>query len=360
MKCGIVGLPNVGKSTLFNCLSRSKALAANYPFATIDPNVGIIPVPDSRLNQLSELFKPQNTFPATVEIVDIAGLVKGASKGEGLGNKFLSNIKETNAIMHVLRCFDDNNITHVDGSVNPIRDKEIIDYELMVKDIEIIEKKINSLSRLANIGDKTALNQVDILNKYKDKLSQGFPARSYSFDNDDFINELHLLTKKPVLYVCNVDQNSLNGNQYTESVSNKIKNEDSNMIIIAAGIESEINELDNYDDRKMFLEDLGLSESGASKLIKETHNLLNLSTFYTAGKKEVRAWTFKKGSKAPQVAGIIHSDFEKGFIKADVIKYNDYINFGSELKVKEAGKLKTEGKEYVVIDGDIINFKFNT
>ena len=359
MKCGIVGLPNVGKSTLFNCLSRSKALAANYPFATIEPNVGIIPVPDSRLNQLSELFKPQNTFPATVEIVDIAGLVKGASKGEGLGNKFLSNIKETNAIMHVLRCFDDNNITHVDGSVNPIRDKEIIDYELMVKDIEIIEKKINSLSRLANIGDKTALNQVDILNKYKDKLSQGLPARSYSFDNDDFINELHLLTKKPVLYVCNVDQNSLNGNQYTESVSNKIKNEDSNMIIIAAGIESEINELDNIQDRNDFLNDIGLNEPGVNKIIRSVYSLLGLQTFFTAGEKEVKAWTIKEGSLAPKAAGKIHTDFEKGFIRAEVIAFDDMIKYGSELTCRENGKIFIEGKNYLVKDGDIIHFRFN-
>ena len=294
MKCGIVGLPNVGKSTLFNCLSRSKALAANYPFATIDPNVGIIPVPDKRLDKLTKLFNPQNTLSATVEIVDIAGLVKGASKGEGLGNKFLANIKETNAIMHVLRCFDDDNVTHVDGSINPIRDKEIIDFELMVKDIETIDKKINSLFRLANIGDKTAVNQVDILKKYKEKLSEGISARSFSLDNDDFMEELQLLTNKPVLYVCNVDQESMDGNEYTKTVSEHIKNEDAKMIIIAAGIESEINELDSEDDRNDFLTDLGLNEPGVNKIIRTTYSLLGLETFLLLERKKSELGLLKK------------------------------------------------------------------
>ena len=359
MKCGIVGLPNVGKSTLFNCLSRSKALAANYPFATIDPNVGIIPVPDKRLDKLSTLFNPQNTLSATVEIVDIAGLVKGASKGEGLGNKFLANIKETNAIMHVLRCFDDDNVTHVDGSVNPIRDKEIIDFELMVKDLETIDKKINSLSRLANTGDKIAVQQIDILDKYKRKISEGFSARSFSIDHDEFIDELQLLTNKPVLYVCNVDQDSMNGNEYTKIVSEHIKNEDSRMIIIAAGIESEINELDSPEDRNEFLKDLGLNEPGVNKIIRITYSLLGLQTFFTAGEKEVRAWTIKKDSSAPQAAGKIHTDFEKGFIRAEVISFDDMIQYGSELACREKGKISIEGKTYQVKDGDIIHFRFN-
>jgi len=359
MKCGIVGLPNVGKSTLFNCLSRSKALAANYPFATIEPNVGIIPVPDKRLDELSTLFNPQNTLYATVEILDIAGLVKGASNGEGLGNKFLANIKETNAIMHVLRCFDDDNVTHVDGSVNPIRDKEIIDFELMVKDLETIDKKINSLSRLANTGDKIAVQQIDILDKYKRKISEGFSARSFSIDNDEFIDELQLLTNKPVLYVCNVNQDSMNGNEYTKIVSEHIKNEDARMIIIAAGIESEINELDSIEDRNEFLKDLGLQEPGVNKIIRNTYSLLGLQTFFTAGEKEVRAWTIKKDSSAPQAAGKIHTDFEKGFIRAEVISYHDMIEYGSELACRERGKISIEGKTYQVKDGDIIHFRFN-
>ena len=359
MKCGIVGLPNVGKSTLFNCLSRSKALAANYPFATIDPNVGIIPVPDKRLDKLSHLFNPQNTLSATVEIVDIAGLVKGASKGEGLGNKFLANIKETNAIMHVLRCFDDDNITHVDGSIDPIRDKEIIDFELMVKDLETIDKKIGSLRRLSNTGDKTAIQQIDILGKYKEKLSEGFPARSFDIDHDEFIDELQLLTYKPVLYVCNVDQNSMGGNKYTKTVSEQIKNEDAKMIIIAAGIESEINELESEEDRNEFLNDIGLKEPGVNKIIRTTYSLLGLQTFFTAGEKEVRAWTIKKNSSAPQAAGKIHTDFEKGFIRAEVIAFDDMIQYGSELACREKGKVSIEGKAYLVKDGDIIHFRFN-
>tara|TARA_B100001057_G_scaffold501126_1_gene620875 strand:+ start:16024 stop:17106 length:1083 start_codon:yes stop_codon:yes gene_type:complete len=359
MKCGIVGLPNVGKSTLFNCLSRSKALAANYPFATIDPNIGIIPVPDKRLNQLSKLFNPQNTISATVEIVDIAGLVKGASKGEGLGNKFLSNIKETNAIMHVLRCFDDDNITHVDGNVNPVRDKEIIDYELLVKDLETLDKKINSLNRLANTGDKTAVSQIEILKKYKEKLSEGKSARSFEIDDDEFIDELQLLTNKPVLYVCNVDQNSMEGNNYTKQISDKITDENAKMIIIAAGIESEINELESEDDRNEFLKDIGLNEPGVNKIIRSTYSLLGLQTFFTAGEKEVRAWTIKKESLAPKAAGKIHTDFEKGFIRAEVIAFDDMIKYGNESKCRENGKIFIEGKNYTVKDGDIIHFRFN-
>ena len=363
MKAGIVGLPNVGKSTLFNCLSNTKAQSANFPFCTIDPNIGLVNIPDKRLNKLVELVGPEKIVPNSVEIVDIAGLVKGASKGEGLGNQFLSNIRETNAIIHVLRCYHDENITHVEGSVDPLRDKEIIDFELKLKDLETIEKRKEKISRAAKTGDKNSIIELNLLEKLITIINDGnsINSSSLSVDENNLIKSMSLLSIKPVLYVCNVDEKNIKSpSDELKSIVNNLKTTGSNVIVLAAKTEEEINELDNYDDRKMFLEDLGLSESGASKLINETHNLLNLSTFYTAGKKEVRAWTFKKGSKAPQVAGIIHTDFEKGFIKADVIKYNDYINFGSELKVKEAGKLKTEGKEYVVIDGDIINFKFNT
>ena len=363
MKAGIVGLPNVGKSTLFNCLSNTKAQSANFPFCTIDPNIGLVNIPDERLNKLVELVGPEKIVPNSVEIVDIAGLVKGASKGEGLGNQFLSNIRETNAIIHVLRCYHDENITHVEGSVDPLRDKEIIDFELKLKDLETIEKRKEKISRAAKTGDKNSIIELNLLEKLITIINDGnsINSSSLSVDENNLIKSMSLLSIKPVLYVCNVDEKNIKSpSDELKSIVNNLKTTGSNVIVLAAKTEEEINELDNYDDRKMFLDDLGLSESGASKLIKETHNLLNLSTLYTAGKKEVRAWTFKKGSKAPQVAGIIHTDFEKGFIKADVIKYNDYINFGSELKVKEAGKLKTEGKEYVVIDGDIINFKFNT
>ena len=363
MKAGIVGLPNVGKSTLFNCLSNTKAQSANFPFCTIDPNIGLVNIPDKRLNKLVELVGPEKIVPNSVEIVDIAGLVKGASKGEGLGNQFLSNIRETNAIIHVLRCYHDENITHVEGSVDPLRDKEIIDFELKLKDLETIEKRKEKISRAAKTGDKNSIIELNLLEKLITIINDGnsINSSSLSVDENNLIRSMSLLSIKPVLYVCNVDEKNIKSpSDELKSIVNNLKTTGSNVIILAAKTEEEINQLDNYDDRKMFLDDLGLSESGASKLIKKTHNLLNLSTFYSAVKKEVRAWTFKKGSKAPQVAGIIHTDFEKGFIKADVIKYNDYINFGSELKVKEAGKLKTEGKEYVVIDGDIINFKFNT
>ena len=363
MKAGIVGLPNVGKSTLFNCLSNVKAQSANFPFCTIEPNIGLINIPDERLNKLVDLISPEKVVPNSVEIVDIAGLVKGASKGEGLGNQFLSNIRETNAIIHVLRCYEDDNITHVEGSVDPLRDKEIIEFELKLKDIETLNKRKEKISRAAKTGDKKSINELKTLDEILKKLNNENYLNIEDFKIDDlaFVKSMSLLSLKPVLFVCNISENDLKSqNNNLNRLIDKLNETGSKVIVMAIKTEEEINDLDNYEDRKLFLDDLGLEEPGSSRLIRETHELLNLSTFYTAGKKEVRAWTFKKGLKAPRVAGIIHSDFEKGFIKAEVIKFDDYINFGSELKVKEAGKLKTEGKEYVIIDGDIVNFRFNT
>ena len=364
LQCGIVGLPNVGKSTLFNCLSNAKAQSANFPFCTIDPNVGVITVPDERLNVLARLVHPQRIVPTTVEIVDIAGLVKGASKGEGLGNKFLANIRETDAIIHVLRCFDDDNITHVDGSVNPVRDKEVIDYELMLKDLETIEGRITRVQKQAQTGgDKQAKVQYEVLCRYKEALEQGKAARTVQFESKEELKAAHdlfLLTNKPVLYVCNVDDTSAaTGNRYVDAVREAVKEEGAEILVVAARVESEIAELDSYEDKQMFLAEIGLEESGVNRLIKAAYKLLNLETFLTAGPQEVRAWTFRRGSKAPQCAGVIHSDFEKGFIRAEVIKYDDYVALGSEAAVKEAGKMYVEGKDYVVQDGDIMHFRFN-
>ena len=364
LKCGIVGLPNVGKSTLFNCLSSAKAQSANFPFCTIEPNVGMITVPDERLNKLVEMCNPRSVVPATVEIVDIAGLVKGASKGEGLGNKFLANIRETDAILHVLRCFDDDNITHVDGSVDPVRDMEIINYELQLKDLETIDSRLAKTEKTAKSGgDKTAKMQLNVLQAYKEALEQGKPARSVIFETPEeqkFARELFLLTNKPVLYVCNVDDSSASaGNAYVDAVKKAIEGDNSQLMIVAAATESDIAELETPEERAEFLKEIGLEESGVNRLIRAAYSLLDLQTYFTAGPDEVRAWTFLRGTKAPQAAGIIHTDFEKGFIRAEVIKYDDFVALGSENAVKEAGKMGVEGKEYIVKDGDIMHFRFN-
>ena len=362
LKCGIVGLPNVGKSTLFNCLSNAKAQSANFPFCTIEPNVGVITVPDVRLNKLAELVKPQNVVPTTVEIVDIAGLVKGASQGEGLGNKFLGNIRETDAILHVLRCFDDGNVVHVDGSVDPIRDKEVIDMELQLKDLETVQARATKIKKAAQTGDKEAAKSYGFYEKVITVLESGQSARSLALEDTELLmmKELQLLTAKPVMYVCNVDEGSvLTGNGHVERVQAAANSEGASVMIIGAAIEADIAELDDAEERQMFLADLGLEEAGVAKLIRKAYELLDLQTYFTAGEKEVRAWTFRRGYKAPQAAGVIHTDFQKGFIRAEVMGYDDFVHFGSEAAVKEAGKLSVEGKEYLVQDGDIMHFRFN-
>ena len=363
MKAGIVGLPNVGKSTLFNCLSNAKAQSANFPFCTIDPNIGVVNVPDPRLERLESLVQPEKVIPATVEIVDIAGLVRGASNGEGLGNQFLSNIRETDAILHVLRCFDNDNIVHVDGSVDPIRDKETIDLELQLKDLETVEKRLEKVSRAARTGNKEAIKEKEVLDKLQQGLAAATSVRALPISDYDrlaYVKTMQLLTDKPVLYVCNVDESSaVNGNAYVDQVRQVAEAEQADVLVLAVSTEADINELDTYEERQLFLDDMGLTEPGAAKLIRAAYAMLNLHTYFTAGEKEVRAWTVLQGSTAPQAAGVIHTDFEKGFIRAEVISYVDYDNYASEAKVKEAGKMRVEGKDYVVQDGDVMHFRFN-
>jgi GTP-binding protein YchF len=362
MKAGIVGLPNVGKSTLFNCLSNAKAQSANFPFCTIEPNIGVVNVPDKRIEKLEELVNPERVMPATVEIVDIAGLVKGASKGEGLGNQFLANIRETDAILHVIRCFDNDNIIHVDESVDPVRDKETIDIELQLKDLETVEKRLERVKRTAKTGNKDAQAELVVLLKIEETLLKGISVRALSFNEkeQEFVQSLQFITAKPVLYVCNVDEGAaVSGNDYVEKIRAAVKDENAEVIVLAVGTEADITELDDYEERQMFLADIGLEEAGVARLVRSAYKLLNLQTYFTAGVKEVRAWTIPIGSTAPQAAGVIHTDFEKGFIRAETIAYEDFVSFGSEAKVKEAGKMRVEGKEYIVKDGDVMHFRFN-
>jgi GTP-binding protein YchF len=362
MKAGIVGLPNVGKSTLFNCLSNAKAQSANFPFCTIEPNLGVVNVPDKRIEKLEELVNPERVIPATVEIVDIAGLVKGASKGEGLGNQFLANIRETDAILHVVRCFDNDNIIHVDTSIDPVRDKETIDIELQLKDLETVEKRLERVKRTAKTGNKEAQAELVVLLKIEETLLKGISVRALDFSEKElgFVQSLQFITAKPVLYVCNVDENSaVSGNHYVEKIREAVKDENAEVIVLAVGTEADITELDDFEERQLFLEDIGLKEAGVSRLVRSAYKLLNLQTYFTAGEKEVRAWTISIGFTAPQAAGVIHTDFEKGFIRAETIAYDDYVAFGSESKVREAGKMRVEGKDYVVKDGDVMHFRFN-
>jgi GTP-binding protein YchF len=362
LQCGIVGLPNVGKSTLFNALTAGKALAANYPFATKDPNVGVITVPDKRLDKLTEFVQPKSVVPTVIEIVDIAGLIKGASKGEGLGNQFLANIRETNAICHVVRCFDNDQVIHVDGSVDPVRDKDIIDTELIFKDLETLDKRLEKINKAAKTGNKDAVATAELGKRLKAHMEDAKPARSFAQDEKEeaFVKDLMLLTSKPILYVCNVDENSVkNGNKYTEAFKAAVADEKAEVILVCANIEAEIIQLDDPEEKEMFLEEMGLTEPGVNRLIFACYTLLDLITYFTAGEKEVRAWTIVRGTKAPGAAGVIHTDFERGFIRAEVIGYDDYETYKSEAAVKEAGKFKVQGKDYTVADGDVMHFLFN-
>lgn len=363
MKCGIVGLPNVGKSTLFNCLSNAKAQSANFPFCTIEPNVGMVTVPDERLYKLEELVKPQQVVPATVEIVDIAGLVRGASKGEGLGNQFLANIRECNAIIHVLRCFENDNISHVDGAVDPLRDRDTIETELQLKDLETLEKRLEKHRKASKGGDAQEAQNVKFLEKLQAHLEKGLSVRSFPREGEveeDLLQEIQFLTDKPVLYLCNVEEAAAKaGNSWVPRVQEAVADEGAEVIFLAAATEADIAELESYEERQLFLEDLELEEPGVNRVVRAAYDLLNLQTYFTAGEKEVKAWTIGKGFTAPQAAGVIHTDFEKGFIRAEVIPYEVYKSYGSEAAVRDAGKLQVEGKEYVVKDGDVMHFRFN-
>ncbi len=362
LQCGIIGVTNVGKSTLFNCMSSTKVETTNFAFSSNKSNMGIIDVPDIRLSELEKLQPTEKLIPATVEIVDIPGLTKGANQGEGVGNKFLGDIRNTDALIHVLRCFDDENLSHVDGSVDPVRDIETIDFELQVKDVESVEKKIQRYEKLVKIGDKDAKQGVEVLKGLKEHLDSMQNARDYEMKETDkkHVEDLFLLTSKPIIYVCNVDDASaIEGNVYVEKVKDALQDQNTEILVIAGKLEAEIADLEDEEDRNEFLTDAGLSEPGVNKLIRSAYSLLNLMSFFTVGPKEIRAWTIKRGMTAPQAAGVIHSDLERGFIRAEVMKYDDFIRLGSEVKVKEAGKFNVEGKSYIVEDGDIMHIRFN-